>query len=56
MEPIVNLVKRDVSTWKVNDKRLVNQVAANWTNYMCKYSVHIKYQAEEEEEKTGFIK
>lgn len=23
---------------------------------MCTYSVHIKYQAEEEEEKTGFIK
>jgi hypothetical protein len=52
VEPIVNLVKRDVCTWKFNEKRLVDQVAANWTNYMCTYSVHIKWGAEEEEEKT----
>ena len=60
VEPIVNTVKRDVSTWKVDDKRQVDQVTANWPIYMCTYSVHINWAAvkeeEEEEEKTGFTK
>lgn len=55
LEPIVNSVKRDVCTTQVSDKRLVNQIAANWTNFMSTYKVHIKWAAEEEEKKTGFF-
>jgi hypothetical protein len=55
VEPIVNSVKRDVCTWKVDDKRLVEQVAANWTNYMSTCSVHITWAAEEEEEKGWLV-
>ena len=55
MEPLVNLVKKDISILKVGEKRQVNHIAANWTHYMCTYSVHIKWAAEEEEEKAGFI-
>jgi len=36
--------------------RLVDEVVANWTKYVLIYSVHIKWEAEEEEEKTGSIK
>jgi hypothetical protein len=55
LEPIVNLVKKDVSIFKVCDKQQVNHIAANWTNYMCTYSVNIKWAAQEEEEKTAII-
>ena len=55
VEPLVNSVKREVCTWKVDDKRLVDQVAANWTNYMSTYSVHITWAADEEEEKGGVV-
>ena len=53
VEPLVNSVKRDVCTWRIDDKRLVDLVAANWTKYMCAYTVQIKWEVEEEEEKGG---
>ena len=36
--------------------RLVDEVVANWKHYVRTYSVHIKWETEEEEEKTGLIK